>query len=171
MLESLPLTLIVLGHLLGVSAVRDAGGLQVYPGTGDLNKFPVITWRFNGGMQQWGSHPELDFVPLIKDEMAVKNVPGALVSWLASPEIAQVFSLEARKSFSYQRDTANSIAYLSDAGGLSAIKAAELQKQITSDIRGAGLGMFQLGTPSIKVQHAKPLEDGEHWLRVSRSSP
>lgn len=100
MLKSLTTTLILLGHSLAVSAKQNAGGLQVYPGTGDLAKFPVITWRFNGGMQQWGSHPELNFVPMIKDEATVNDLPGALVTWLASPEISHVFSFDARRSFS-----------------------------------------------------------------------
>jgi hypothetical protein len=72
-------------------------GLLVYPNTGPLSTFSTVSWRYNGDMQPWGSHSNLDFVPTVKDALAVEQLEADPLRWVAYPEITSVFSLEYRK--------------------------------------------------------------------------
>jgi len=74
-------------------------GLRVYPNTGPLENFKGVTWRYNGEMQPWGSHSDLDFVPMVKDAAAVEALEADPFRWVAYPEITGVFSLEFRTFF------------------------------------------------------------------------
>ena len=97
MLISLGLAL--LGQSSIASAQQSGSGIRVFPGTGSLSNFPGVSWRYNGELQPWESNPSLDFIPTIKDEAAVLNVPRVIDSWMNTPEINQVFSLETRKPY------------------------------------------------------------------------
>jgi hypothetical protein len=91
------LGLALLGQLTIVTAQQSGSGIRVFPNTGSLSNFPGVSWRHNGELTPWGSNPNLDFVPTVKDESAVLNVPNVIDSWMNTPEINQVFSLETRK--------------------------------------------------------------------------
>jgi hypothetical protein len=82
-----------------IATARVGSGLKVYPNTGPLENFKGVRWRYNGEMQPWGSHSDIDFVPMVKNAAAVAALEADPFMWDASPEITGVFSLEFRTSF------------------------------------------------------------------------
>ena len=92
------LGLALLGHS-SMAAAKMGSGLKVNPNTGPLENFKGVTWRYNGEMQPWGSHSDLDFVPMVKNAAAVAALEVDPHMWDASPEITGVFSLEFRTFF------------------------------------------------------------------------
>jgi hypothetical protein len=51
---------------------------------------------------------------------------------------------------------------------MSAAKGAELQEKISSEIKGTGFGMFQLGMPSLPMKHGQVEPTQIQWLRVGQ---
>jgi len=93
----LGLALLSQASIVAAQYDKMGSGLKVYPNTGPLDNFKGIAWRYNGEMQPWGIHSDLDFVPMIKDESAFNALEADPFRWVASPEITSVFSFERRK--------------------------------------------------------------------------
>jgi hypothetical protein len=166
MLISLGLAL--LGQSTMVTAQQSGSGIRVFPNTGSLSNFPGTSWRYNGELLPWGPNPNLDFIPTVKDESAVMNVQNVIDSWMNTPEINQVFSLETRQYCLLEARMGLAADPIAWQSGMSAAKGAELQKKISSEIKGRGMGMFQLGFPTVEVKHGTIDPTGYEWLEVSQ---